>query len=275
MAIPAPSRSWRRTIGVSALFIALTGMMTWPQPLVLATHATDHPDIYFNLWRIRWIHHALSTSPSNLFNGNQFYPERQVLAFSDAMLVEGIVAAPLLALGLPPVLMHNLLLLGAIAASGVGAFVLARHVSGSSAAGVAAGIILPSRHRFDHYMHMELQWAIWIPWAFWALQRTFETGAVKFGALTGVFCALQLMSSIYYGSSRDAARTRRLLAADRPSCAARSDNATAAGDWCGHRRDRVRRVLGSVFRRINARRFAQRVRGQNVQREASQLSVRH
>jgi hypothetical protein len=48
-------------------------------------------------------------------------------------------------------------------------------------------------------MHMELQWAMWMPWAFWALQRTIETGAWKFGALTGVFVALQLASSVYYG----------------------------------------------------------------------------
>jgi hypothetical protein len=46
---------------------------------------------------------------------------------------------------------------------------------------------------------MELQWAMWSPWAFWALHRTLETGAIRFGIATGAFAALQMLSSIYYG----------------------------------------------------------------------------
>ena len=80
-------------------------------------------------------------------------------------------------------------------------FVLARHLSGSSAGAVVAGIVSSfAPYRFEHYMHMELQWAVWLPWAFWALQRTIETGAAKYGALTGVFAALQLLSSMYYAA---------------------------------------------------------------------------
>jgi hypothetical protein len=194
------ARQWRGRAGISLLFVALTALMTWPQAKVIVTHASDHQDTYFNLWRLRWIAHALATSPLNLFNGNQFYPESGVLAYSDAMLVEGLFGAPLLWMGLPPVLVHNLVLLGGIVASGVGMFTLARHLSGSTGGGVAAGIVFAFvPYRFDHYMHMELQWTVWMPWAFWALQRTIETGTLKYGALTGVFVALQMMSSIYYG----------------------------------------------------------------------------
>ena len=174
--------------------------MTWPQPMVLATHAMEHQDVFFNLWRVRWVAHALFTTPSALFNGNQFYPERGVLAYSDAMLIEGVIGAPLLWAGVPPVLVHNLLLLGAIVASAAGIFALARHLTGNATGAVAAGVIFAfAPYRFDHYMHMELQWIVWAPWAFWALQRTIETGAPRFGILTGVFLALQMLSSIYYG----------------------------------------------------------------------------
>src|SRR5687768_17160574 len=174
--------------------------MTWPQALVLKTHAYDHQDVFFNLWRLRWIAHALSTSPADLFNGNIFEPERGVLAYSDAMLVEGVLAAPLLWAGVPPVLVHNLMLLGAIVASGVGIFVLARHLTGSAGGALAAGVIFAfAPYRFEHYMHMELQWTVWSPWAFWALQRTIETASIRFGLLTGLFLALQMTSSVYYG----------------------------------------------------------------------------
>jgi hypothetical protein len=191
---------FRRGAGVTILFVLLTLIVTWPQAVVLNTHAFDHQDVFFNLWRLRWIAHALSTSPGELFNGNIFEPDRGVLAYSDAMLVEGVLAAPLLWAGVPPVLVHNLMLLGAIAASGVGAFVLARHLTGSAGGALAAGVIFAfAPYRFEHYMHLELQWTVWSPWAFWALQRTLETAAIRFGLLTGLFLALQMTSSVYYG----------------------------------------------------------------------------
>jgi hypothetical protein len=192
--------AWRRRASVTALFIGLTALMTWPQPLVLGTHTVEHQDVFFNLWRLRWIAHALATSPSDFFNGNQFYPEPGVLAFSDAMPVEGLFAAPLLWIGVAPILVHNLVLLGAIAASGVGMFALARHLSGSWTGSVAAGIVFAfAPYRFDHYMHMELQWIMWAPWACLALQRTLETGDARHGILLGTFVVLQMMSSVYYG----------------------------------------------------------------------------
>jgi hypothetical protein len=48
-------------------------------------------------------------------------------------------------------------------------------------------------------MHMELQWTMWIPWAFWALHRTMTEPTWRSGVLTGLFVALQMLSSIYYG----------------------------------------------------------------------------
>lgn len=188
-----------RRSSIGALFIGLTVVMTWPMAL-FASRSVDHFDVFFNLWRLRWIHHALTTAPARLFDGNQFYPERSVLGFSDAVLVEGLCAAPLFAAGVPPVLVHNLVLLGGMCTSGIGMYVLARHMTKHEAASVLAGVVFAfAPYRFGHIMHLEMQWAVWSPWTFWALQRTLETGRVKFGVLTGVFAALQLMSSVYYG----------------------------------------------------------------------------
>ena len=185
-------RRWlvlRRIGGATGLFAILTAIMTWPQVLVLSTHALDDPDVFFNLWRLRWIAHALE-SRASLFDANIFHPERGVLAYSDALLVEGVLGAPLLHAGVPPVLVHNLLLLGALVASGVGMFVLARHLTGSTGGAIAAGVIFAfAPYRFAHYMHLELQWVLWSPWAFWALQRTIESGSFRFGLLTGLFLA--------------------------------------------------------------------------------------
>src|SRR5258708_17168124 len=116
------------------------------------------------------------------------------------MFVEGTVAAPLVWAGMPPILVHNLLLLGAIAVSGVSMFALARYLTGSRGAGVLAGIVFAfAPYRVEHVMHMELQWAMWMPLAFLALHRTFDTGKWKYGLGTGACVALQMLSSIYYG----------------------------------------------------------------------------
>src|SRR5687768_17063919 len=126
--------------------------MTWPSVLHLASRSVEHQDIFFNLWRLEWVRHALTSSTANLFDGNQFYPERGVLAYSDAMLVESLIALPFLSLGVPPLLVHNLLLLGVIAASGIGMFALARRLWGNDAAAVMAGVIFAfAPYRFSHF----------------------------------------------------------------------------------------------------------------------------
>jgi hypothetical protein len=189
-----------RFVKAVTLFTLLTVVMTWPQVTRLATDADGHPDVFFNMWRFAWVAHALSTAPSHFFDGNIFYPEPRTLTFSDAMPVEALVAAPLLWSGTPPVLVHNLMLLAGIVLSAAGIFMLARHLTGSGAAGITAGIVFAfAPYRFDHYMHMELQWTVWIPWAFWALHRTVETGSRRYAGMMGAFVALQFMSSIYYG----------------------------------------------------------------------------
>jgi hypothetical protein len=190
----------RQAFGVVALFAALTAAVTWPQARYLATQATPHQDVFFNMWRLRWTAHALATPGARLFDANIFTPEPRTLAYSDAMPVEGAVAAPLLWAGVAPVLVHNLLLFGGIVLSASAMFALVRYLTGSGGAGVLAGIIFAyAPYRFDHIMHMELQWTVWMPLAFLAMHRTFDTGRWIFGAATGVCIALQMLSSIYYG----------------------------------------------------------------------------
>ena len=186
-----------RALGVFAL---LTLVMTWPQARVISTEAAQHQDVYFNMWRLEWFAHALATQPSRLFDANVFHPEPDALALSDAMVVEGVVAAPLIWAGVPRVLVHNLLLLAAIALSGAAMFALARYLTGSRAAAALAGIVFAfAPYRFEHIMHMELQWTMWMPLAFLALHRLYDTGRMTYGMALGACLALQMLSSIYYG----------------------------------------------------------------------------
>ena len=182
------------------LFAVLTVVATWPQAAAMSTLASQHQDVYFNMWRLRWFAHALITPSASLFDANIFYPEPRTLALSDAMFVEGLLAAPLTWMKLNPVLVHNLTLLAALTLCGVAMFALARYLTGSAGAGIVAGIIFAyAPYRFEHYMHMELQWAMWAPLAFLALHRLCDTGRLKYGIAFGACIALQMLSSIYYG----------------------------------------------------------------------------
>jgi hypothetical protein len=190
----------RVPLAALAAFVVLITIVMWPQVRHITDRATPHQDVYFNMWRLAWFAHALSSSPSRIFDGNIFYPESRTLTLSDAMLVEGAVAAPLIWVGLKPVLVHNLMMLGAIAVSALGLFMLVHYLTGSRGAALLAGVVFAfAPYRHEHIMHMELQWTMWMPWAFLALHKTLDTGRWRFGIATGLAVALQMLSSIYYG----------------------------------------------------------------------------
>src|SRR4029079_1534476 len=83
-----------------AMLTALTVIITWPQALHLSTRVPGHDDPLFSIWRLAWVAHALAHEPGHLFDANIFYPHVHTLAYSDAMLFEGLVAAPFLLAGM-------------------------------------------------------------------------------------------------------------------------------------------------------------------------------
>lgn len=183
--------------------LVVTGMtlfVSWPQALNLSTQVASHFDPYFSMWRLTWVAHALQTDPLNLFNGNVFYPATRTLAMSDATLLEGLIAAPMLWAELSPVLVYNLLLLGGMIGSGVAMFVLARSLTGTTGPALIAAVIFSvAPYRIEHYVHLELQWAMWIPLTLWAVHRTADAESWRHGLLVGLFLWLQMLSAVYYG----------------------------------------------------------------------------
>ena len=78
-------------------------------------------------------------------------------------------------------------------------FVLVRHLTGSvGAALVAAAVFTMAPYRIEHFMHLELQWTMWMPLTFWAVHRAIDE-APGGGVLAGVFLWLQIISCVYYG----------------------------------------------------------------------------
>jgi hypothetical protein len=191
-----------RAVAVILLFWGLTFLMTYPQIRVLDRGVTlEIGDPLLSTWRLSWVAHQLPRDPWHLFDGNIFYPEKNTLALSDAMIVPSLMVAPLVWMGVHQLLAYNLLLLSGFALSGAAMFLLVRSLTQHVGAALVAGFVfafLP--YRFMHYAHLELQMAQWMPLCLWAFHRTVRDGRLRDGLLTGLFLALQTLSSFYYGA---------------------------------------------------------------------------
>jgi hypothetical protein len=177
----------------------LTVAMTWPQAARLSTEVHDSDDPLLSIWRISWIAHILPESPSNLLNGNIFYPEKRTLAYTDSVLLEGLAGAPLIWFGVSAVTTYNLLLLLSIALSGWAMWRYAFYLTGHSGASLLAGIVFAFvPYRFDHMHHLELQATIFLPLTLLYFERTFETGSRRDAALMMLSYVAEVFSCIYY-----------------------------------------------------------------------------
>lgn len=193
-------RALGQLLFAALLSLALALLMMWPQALSMSTHLASHYDPLFSTWRVAWFAHALATAPRQLFNGNIFTPSPWAMAYSDATLLEGAVGAPFLWSGISPVLVYNVLLLAGFVGSGVAAFGLARSLTGSFAASlIAAAAFTVTPYRLEHYMHLELQWTMFIPLTLWALHHAVASGKKRWGAVAGVCLWLQVLACVYYG----------------------------------------------------------------------------
>ena len=161
----------------------------------------DFGDPLFSMWRLGWIAHQLPHEPSHLFEANIYYPAARTLAYSDAMLVPGLIAAPALWAGVPVLFVYTTLLLATFVAAGLAMFALARAVTQHLGAAIVAALVFAfDPFRFSHYSHLELQFTCWMPLALLALFRTLSSGRLRDGAATGLFVSLQALSSLYYGA---------------------------------------------------------------------------
>ena len=191
-------RPWTADLGVFLLYTLLSVLFTWPLASSLAGLAPAHFDPPFTAWRLGWIAHQIDES-GPFFDGNIFWPERRTLAYSDAVLLQGTLGAPFIALGFNPNGVANVLTLVGLVTSAFFAYLLAARLSGHRGAAVVAGLVFSfSAYRRVHVQHLELQWAQWMPLAFWAWHRLLDTGRMRDGLLCVGALLLQLLSSLYY-----------------------------------------------------------------------------
>lgn len=198
--LPDGRKPWGTRLIPGLFFLSLAILNTYPLAVAPGSFIGEHGDSYFSVWRLAWIAHQLWQRPGQLFNGNIFYPEKATLAYSDAILLPAIVVSPLHSLGVDPIVAYNLVLIAAFTLNGVAAYSLVRYLTGSMAAGLLGGAIFAfSPHRFDHFDHLEMQFAFWIPWAVLAWHKAIGRDEVRGYLRVAALVSAQVLSCIYYG----------------------------------------------------------------------------
>ena len=195
VSVTSVSRLWL----VLALFVGLAIVQTWP----LATNPArlsrnDNADTVLNEWVLAWVAHQLPRDPLHLFDANIFYPERHSLAFSEPLIVQSVLGAPLMWLGASPVLVYNLVLLAGLALTGFAMAVVVARWTGDWFAGITSGIVVAfNAHTLTRLPHLQAQHAEFLPLALFAFDGLLRTPRWKAAVQLGLWYVLQALTSIY------------------------------------------------------------------------------
>lgn len=189
----------RMSGGLLAACIGLAAAHTWP--MVTAPHSlsrVSNADYSLNAWAISWVAHQLVTDPLHLFDANIFWPERGTLAFSEAMIVQGLIAAPVRWLGGNPILAFNVAMFTGYVLTAFAFGMLARRWTGSwAAAFVAASAAGFSPHLLTRMAHLQAMHLEFVALVLYALDQVFTRTRIRDAIMLGAGFALQALTSIY------------------------------------------------------------------------------
>jgi hypothetical protein len=182
-----------------AFFTLLAIVHTWPLAASPATSSRyDNSDAMLNEWIIAWVGHQIVSDPLHLFDANIFFPERNTLAYSEALLVQGVLGAPLLWLGAPTLLVYNVVLLAGFTLTGWATCLVAARWTGSWAAGAAAGIVAAfNAHMLTRLPHPQALHVEFLPLALAALDTVLRDPTPRHALKLALWFVLQALASIY------------------------------------------------------------------------------
>jgi hypothetical protein len=179
--------AWLREPLVLLGFLALTALMTWPWVTRLRDAVADTGDSYAFAWSLWWDYHQTFNDPLNLFHANIFFPYRYTLAFTEHGYGVALLYFPLFAAGLRPLTVYSVATFCGFAACGYGAFRLARTLTGSTGAGVVAGVVFAFiPYRFIFLTALPYLFAAWLPLVVEALVRFARVRSWRRAAWLGV-----------------------------------------------------------------------------------------
>jgi hypothetical protein len=181
------------------LFIVLAVVHTWPlasDPAHLSRN--ENGDTLLNTWIVAWVIHQAPRAPLHLFNANIFYPEPNTLAYSEALLVQSAMGAPLAWAGASPVLTYNVLLIAGFALTGWAMCLALVRWTGDWWAGLAGGIVFGfNAHTLTRMPHLQAQHVEFLPFALLAFDRLLVDPRARHAFSFAAWFILQALASFY------------------------------------------------------------------------------
>lgn len=188
----------RRSVACLALFIGLAILETWPLATNPARLSRSTGDTMLCEWILAWVAHQAPRAPLHLFDANIFYPERNTLAYSESLLVQATMGAPLLWAGASPVLTYNLLLLAGFALTGWTMCLVVARWTRDWVAGIAAGVLVAfCAHSLTRLSHLQAQHVEFFPLTLLAFDALLRQPRLRHAVWLAVWFTLQALASYY------------------------------------------------------------------------------
>lgn len=184
---------------VPVLFAAVTVLWYAPSSLSPASAVPDAGDTLHIAYILAWDAHQIVRDPFALYESNSFFPYPHSLAFSEQLLPEALLVAPIQWLTGNAILAANASAMLGLFLSALAMWLLIREWTGSTAAGVIAGLIF-AFNTFTraeaprlHLLHMQ-----WWPLALLMLTRYARDRRPRQAWAFAAFLLLQGLSCTYY-----------------------------------------------------------------------------
>ncbi len=189
-------RRWTRPACVCLLLAVLH---TWP--LACAPHTlsrNDNGDAQLNEWIMAWIAHQLPRDPTELFQGNIFYPARDTLAFSEPLIVPALLGAPVAWMGGSPVLVTNLMIIAGLALTALAGYTLVHRWTGDPLAAALTGSALAfNTHTLTRLAHVQALHLYGLPLALLATDRLLSRPRLRDAAWLALWMVVMAYTSGY------------------------------------------------------------------------------
>jgi hypothetical protein len=155
-------------------------------------------DAHLNAWTLAGGADRLPHALRGFWDPPIYYPYSGALAFTENLLGITVLVAPVQWLFGDPVLTYNVALLLAFVLSALGAYLLAREITGSRRAAVIAGCAFGfAPYRWSHLGHLQVIFVGWLAIGLWALHRALRTGSWGVLGLVAVALPLQMLANGY------------------------------------------------------------------------------
>lgn len=197
--LPEPRALGPESLWALLGFCALAIAWTWPVAATLGSRIPNDPgDPVLNIW-ILWWNAQVTPLTEAWWNAPMMWPMPGAMALSEHLLGLSLVATPLALAGVNPIAAYNVCLLLTYALSGFFAFLLGRYLTGSTFAGVCAGLAFGfAPYRASQISHIQVLSSQWMPLALLGLHAYLTTGARRWLVVFGVAWVIQALSNGYF-----------------------------------------------------------------------------